>query len=99
MCLEKLLYEAMHYAYTSFDSGIRRKSIRDGHSKAYKLFSDETKGKERRFLKTFLEKQVDYFGCPIIVLRPLFILLGISLGHDVIIFLLSQPEKYKSSLD
>ncbi|MBA0755907.1 hypothetical protein Gogos_021671, partial [Gossypium gossypioides] len=44
--------------------------MRDGHNKAYKLFSDVIEGKERRFRETLLGKQVDYSGCSVIVVGP-----------------------------
>ncbi|KAF9619707.1 hypothetical protein IFM89_008384 [Coptis chinensis] len=51
MCQEKLVQEAVD---TLLDNGIRGQSMRDGHNKVYKSFSDVIEGKEGRFCETLL---------------------------------------------
>ena len=55
---------------TLLDNGIRGQSMRDGHNKIYKSFSDVIEGKEGRFHETLLGKRVDYSRRSVIVVGP-----------------------------
>uniref|UniRef100_A0A3Q7ECE6 NADH:ubiquinone oxidoreductase 30kDa subunit domain-containing protein n=1 Tax=Solanum lycopersicum TaxID=4081 RepID=A0A3Q7ECE6_SOLLC len=64
---EKSVQEAVD---TLLDNGIRGQSMRDGHNKIYKSFSDVIEGKEGRFHETLLGKRVDYSRRSVIVVGP-----------------------------
>lgn len=67
MCQEKLVQEAID---TLLDNGICGQSTRDGHNKVFESFSYVIEGKEGRFCKTLLDKQVDYLGHSVIIVSP-----------------------------
>ncbi|MCD9637594.1 DNA-directed RNA polymerase [Datura stramonium] len=65
------------------ESGAR--SMRDGHNKVYKSFSDVIEGKEGRFRETLLGKRVDYSGRSVIVVGPSLSLHRCGLPREIAI--------------
>nr|XP_048318051.1 DNA-directed RNA polymerase subunit beta'-like [Ziziphus jujuba var. spinosa] len=82
MCQEKLVQEAVD---TVLDNGIPKQPMRDGHNKAYKLFSDAIEGKEGRFRETLLGKCVDYLRRSVIVIGPSLSLHRCGLPCEIVV--------------
>ncbi|XP_022746230.1 uncharacterized protein LOC111296284 [Durio zibethinus] len=69
MCQENLVQKAVD---TLLDNGIHGQSIRDGHNKVYKLFSEFTKGKEGTFRETCLANEFIIWDVLSLLLVPHF---------------------------